>query len=65
MQKLCPILDEATITLDLGATVYYEGDGLVELCALVNGLPSLGLGTEIAVDLEVLEVSAGMKRAKL
>ena len=37
----------------------FEGDGVVDVCAVISGLPSGGLGTDITVDFEILGISAG------
>ena len=54
------VLDMATITLGLDSPVCSEGDGSVDVCAVISGLPAGGLGTDIAVDFNVTGDSAGM-----
>jgi hypothetical protein len=48
----------ATITLGLDSPVCSEGDGSVDVCAVISGLPAGGLGTDIAVDFNVTGDSA-------
>ena len=54
------VLDMATITLGLDSPVCSEGDGSVDVCAVISGLPAGGLGTDIAVDFNVTGYSAGI-----
>ena len=53
-------LDKAIVTLNLDSPVCSEGDGSVDVCAVITGLPAEGLGTDVAVDFNVTGDSAGI-----
>ena len=60
MELLCyGSTGKARIAVDLGSPVCSEGDGSVDMCAVITGLPAGGLGTDIAVELNVSNDSAG------
>ena len=44
--------------MDIGSPVCSEGNGSVDVCAVITGLPAGGLGTDIAVELNVSDDSA-------
>ena len=50
----------ATITLALDSPVCSEGNGSVDVCAVISGLPAGGLGVDIAIDLNFTGDSAGL-----
>ena len=50
----------ATINLDSNSSVYSEGVGAVDVCVVITGLPTGGLGTDVAVVIDVVGISAGI-----
>ena len=50
----------ATINLDSSSSLHSEGGGPVDVCAVITGLPTGGLGTNVAVGINVSGISAGM-----
>ena len=49
------------VELNSPTPVYSEGDGSVDVCVVISGLPAGGLGTDITVEFDVIGSTAGME----
>ena len=54
-------IDVALVSLDLSSPVCSEGNGSVDVCAVISGLPAGGLGTDITVEFDVIGSTAGIE----
>ena len=52
--------DIAVISLEMPTIrIHDEADETIEICAIINGLPAEGLESDITIDLDVANGSAG------